>query len=158
MFLAARDNELFEAARRPSWRSVFKDARERFFETAFFLALRPRLTSAAAFFLVDSDVFVRVPPPGSDPRTLYKPADFDFQLRQGSAAVDAGVRLPGVNDGFVGRAPDLGAYELGQPVPHYGPRPFLLAVVVVVVASTVAALLPLRGAARIDPAQALRTE
>ena len=72
--------------------------------------------------LVDYDVFVKVAPPGPDPRTLYKPADFDFQLRPGSAAVDAGVRLPGVNDDFTGRAPDLGAYEIGRPVPHYGPR------------------------------------
>src|SRR6185295_16302827 len=29
--------------------------------------------------LVDYDVFVKVSPPGPDPRTLYKPADFDFQ-------------------------------------------------------------------------------
>ena len=72
--------------------------------------------------LVDYDVFVKVAPPGPDPRTLYKPADFDFQLRAGSTAVDAGVRLPGVNDEVTGRAPDLGAYEVGRPVPHYGPR------------------------------------
>jgi hypothetical protein len=73
--------------------------------------------------LVDYDVFIRATPPGSDPRTLYKPADFDFRLRPGSAAVDAGVRIDGVNDGFGGAAPDLGAYEVGVPVPHYGPRP-----------------------------------
>jgi hypothetical protein len=72
--------------------------------------------------LVDYDVFVKVAPTGPDPRTLYKPADFDFSLRAGSVAVDAGVRLPGVNDDFAGRAPDLGAYELGHPIPHYGPR------------------------------------
>jgi hypothetical protein len=72
--------------------------------------------------MVDYDVFQKVSPPGPDPRTLYKPADFDFQLRPGSAAVDAGVRLTGVNDDFTGRAPDLGALELGRPVPHYGPR------------------------------------
>jgi hypothetical protein len=72
--------------------------------------------------LVDYDIFVRVSPPGPDPRTLYKPADFDFQLRPGSVAVDAGVRLPGINDDFTGRAPDLGAYEFGRPAPHYGPR------------------------------------
>jgi Right handed beta helix region len=72
--------------------------------------------------LVDYDVFVHVTPPGSDPRTLYKPSDFDFQLRPGSIAVDAGVRIPGVNDDFTGRAPDLGAYEIGRPLPHYGPR------------------------------------
>jgi hypothetical protein len=73
--------------------------------------------------LVDYDVFVKVAPSGADPRTLYRPADFDFRLRPGSAAVDAGIRLPGVNDHASGRAPDLGAYELGQAVPHYGPRP-----------------------------------
>ena len=64
--------------------------------------------------LVDYDVFVKVTPPGPDPRTLYKPADFDFRLREGSAAVDAGVRLTGINDDFTGKAPDLGAYEVGK--------------------------------------------
>ena len=73
--------------------------------------------------LVDYDVFVKVAPPGPDPRTLYKPSDFDFQLRPGSAAVDAGVRLSGINDDFTGKAPDLGAYEAARPAPHYGPRP-----------------------------------
>src|SRR4029434_8896882 len=73
--------------------------------------------------LVDYDVFVKAAAPGPDPRTLYKPSDFDFQLRPGSAAVDAGVRLSGINDDFTGRAPDLGAYDTGRPVPHYGPRP-----------------------------------
>ena len=72
--------------------------------------------------MVDYDVFQKVTPPGPDLRTLYKTGDFDFQLRRGSAAVDAGVRLTGVNDDFTGRAPDLGALEVGRPVPHYGPR------------------------------------
>jgi len=73
--------------------------------------------------LVDYNVFVKVAAPGPDPRTLYKPTDFDFQLRAGSSAVDAGVRLNGINDDFTGKAPDLGAYEMDKPVPHYGPRP-----------------------------------
>src|SRR5688572_21844595 len=72
--------------------------------------------------LVDYDVFLKVTAPGPDPRTLYRPADFDFRLRPGSAAVDAGVRLPGVNDGFSGRSPDLGALESARPAPDYGPR------------------------------------
>ncbi len=46
----------------------------------------------------------------------------DFRLKPGSKAVDAGVRLPNVNDGFAGSAPDLGAYEIGSAVPIYGPR------------------------------------
>jgi hypothetical protein len=73
--------------------------------------------------IVDYDVFVKVTPPGPDPRTLYKPADFDFRLRPGSAAIDRGVRLTGVNDGFTGTGPDLGAYEVDRPLPIYGPRP-----------------------------------
>jgi hypothetical protein len=73
--------------------------------------------------LVDYNIFMGVAPPGPDPRTLYKPADFNFQLRPGSVAVDAAIRLPGVNDDFTGRAPDLGAYEVDRPVPTYGPRP-----------------------------------
>jgi hypothetical protein len=46
----------------------------------------------------------------------------NFRLKAGSKAVDAGVRLPNVNDGFSGRAPDLGAYEVGRPAPAFGPR------------------------------------
>lgn len=32
---------------------------------------------------------------------------------KGSGAIDAGVEIPGITDGYVGRAPDLGAYEYG---------------------------------------------
>jgi hypothetical protein len=46
----------------------------------------------------------------------------DLRLRSGSSAVDRGVPLPNVNDGFAGRAPDLGCCEAGQPLPAYGPR------------------------------------
>jgi hypothetical protein len=46
----------------------------------------------------------------------------DLRLKAASAAEDAGAILPNVNDGFTGRAPDLGAYEIGQPLPAYGPR------------------------------------
>ena len=47
----------------------------------------------------------------------------DLRLDPASRAVDAGVALPNINDGFSGTAPDLGCCELGQPLPHYGPRP-----------------------------------
>ena len=46
----------------------------------------------------------------------------DLRLAAGSAAVDVGIELANVNDGFVGRAPDLGAYEFGFAPPPYGPR------------------------------------
>ncbi len=45
----------------------------------------------------------------------------DFRLKPGRKAVDAGVPIPTVNDGFAGRAPDLGALEVGRPEPKYGP-------------------------------------
>jgi len=74
--------------------------------------------------LVDYDVFqgAAMPDP-EDPTRLYRPADVDLRLCEGGAAVDAGLVLPNVNDGFAGGAPDLGAYEAGRPLPHYGPRP-----------------------------------
>ena len=75
---------------------------------------------------VDYDVFVNVPRlDAKDLRkvqTVYKAEEFDFGLKSGSAAIDRGVALPNVTDGFAGRAPDLGALEYGQAPPHYGPR------------------------------------
>lgn len=43
-------------------------------------------------------------------------------------------------------------------LPGFGPRPFLVSIAIVLIATTVASLLPLGSVARIDPAQALRTE
>ena len=73
---------------------------------------------------IDYSVFRGVPRPDfSDPTRLVDPDSVDFRLRARSAAVDAGTPLPTITDGFTGNAPDLGAYELGQPRPLYGPRP-----------------------------------
>jgi len=41
--------------------------------------------------------------------------DRDGYPTPGSAAIDAGMEVPGITDGFVGKAPDLGAYEFGGP-------------------------------------------
>ncbi|MBQ0753857.1 MAG: fibronectin type III domain-containing protein [Gammaproteobacteria bacterium] len=46
----------------------------------------------------------------------------DMRLKAGNSAIDSGVAIPNINDGFSGSAPDLGAYELGVPLPVYGPR------------------------------------
>jgi hypothetical protein len=68
-------------------------------------------------------VFVNVPrPERSDPQRLYNPEDMDFRLKPHSAAIDAGTMLATINDTYAGKAPDLGAYEFGQPLPDYGPR------------------------------------
>ena len=37
----------------------------------------------------------------------------DFRLKAGTPCIDAGVVLPGITDGFIGSAPDIGAYEHG---------------------------------------------
>jgi hypothetical protein len=50
-------------------------------------------------------------------------APADLRLAPGGAAIDAGVLIPGLNANHAGAAPDLGAHELGEPLPHYGPRP-----------------------------------
>jgi hypothetical protein len=77
--------------------------------------------------LVDYDVFAKVPKlDAQDTATvqkLYDARDLDFRLKPRSAAVDRGTPLATVTDGFAGRAPDLGALELGAPLPVYGPRP-----------------------------------
>jgi hypothetical protein len=66
-------------------------------------------------------LFASGPLPPPDPAAFYAPG-IDLRLNPRSRAVDAGVRIPGLNDGFQGARPDLGAYELGDPLPHYGPR------------------------------------
>ena len=73
--------------------------------------------------LVDYDTFVNVTMPDkTDPQRLYQPDGKDFRLRPGSTAIDAGIELPSITDGFTGKAPDIGAYEAGRPLPQYGPR------------------------------------
>ena len=77
--------------------------------------------------LVDYDVFAKVPrldaQDAATVQKLYDARDLDFRLRPDSAAVDRGTPLATVTDGFEGRAPDLGALELGALMPFYGPRP-----------------------------------
>jgi hypothetical protein len=74
---------------------------------------------------VDYDIFENLAPPDPNPARryqVYHSMDLNFRLKGNANAVDAGVALPTVNDGFAGRAPDLGALEAGREAPHYGPR------------------------------------
>jgi hypothetical protein len=72
---------------------------------------------------IDYSVFANAAPPDfTNPTQLYSPAQVDLRLKPHSRAIDAGVVLPGITDGFIGAAPDLGAYELGAEPPQYGPR------------------------------------
>lgn len=55
------------------------------------------------------------------PAELMAPPE-SLRLDPACNAVDAGVRLPNLNDDFTGQAPDLGALERGQLLPEYGVR------------------------------------
>jgi hypothetical protein len=61
-------------------------------------------------------------PDPSQRHAVYHAIDLNFRLRPNAKSVDAGVVIPTVNDGFAGRAPDLGALETGKPPPTFGPR------------------------------------
>jgi len=67
------------------------------------------------------------------PHPTDRSQDYDFRPRKGSSLIDAGVVIPGINDGqdlqfnwpssfpgqnrkYVGDAPDIGAYEYGDSV------------------------------------------
>ena len=80
-----------------------------------------KVTTAKHAVQVSMDIFAANPDFPDPAIPERKPAD--LRLQAGSVAVDAGVAIPNVNNGYAGKAPDLGAYELGAPVPHYGPRP-----------------------------------
>lgn len=76
--------------------------------------------------LVDYDGFANVPKLDRDPKSVSGCTTSRisiYRLRAGSAAIDRGTALPNINDGFSGKAPDLGALEVGQPLPVYGPQP-----------------------------------
>jgi hypothetical protein len=52
---------------------------------------------------------------GTDLREeLRDPYNFDFRPKAGSELIDAGVIIPGITEGYVGEAPDIGAYEFGD--------------------------------------------
>lgn len=70
---------------------------------------------------VDYDIFQKAAPPRKG--ETYDPADYDLRLKPWAKGVDAGVEIEQVTDGYAGSAPDLGCYELGKKMPHYGPRP-----------------------------------
>jgi len=70
---------------------------------------------------------------GGYPHPTDRTQDYDFRPRKGSSLIDAGVVIPGINDGqnlqfnwppsytgqnrkYVGDAPDIGAYEYGDSV------------------------------------------
>jgi hypothetical protein len=57
---------------------------------------------------------------GSEERVVTNPV-----LQIPNPVIDAGVALPGFNDDFTGKAPDLGAFEGGRPPLEFGRRAYL---------------------------------
>jgi hypothetical protein len=93
--------------------------------------MRARTTETNAVQLLTQNIF-----PHPIAGIFLKPVDYpykpfpergapDLRLEAGSAAIDVGSAIPNINDGYVGAAPDAGAYEYsknGSPLPVYGPR------------------------------------
>jgi hypothetical protein len=52
----------------------------------------------------------------------FMPPPAALVLHPASNAVDAGLRLPNINDDYTGAAPDIGVLERGREAPHYGVR------------------------------------
>ena len=71
--------------------------------------------------LLDLPVFANGLVAPGDYTTALTPQD--VTLASGAGALDRGLALPNVTDGFTGSAPDLGALELGCPLPIFGVRP-----------------------------------
>ena len=76
---------------------------------------------------VDYDVFRNLQKPihalqRGLPSPVYHAVDLNFELNPEGVAVDAGVAIPNVNDNFKGKAPDLGALEVGGVAVTYGAR------------------------------------
>lgn len=59
-------------------------------------------------------------PAPADPKFISIP-NSDFTLQSGSPAIDKGVTVVGVTDGFSGSAPDLGAFEFSAAAPTLQP-------------------------------------
>jgi hypothetical protein len=111
-WLAPRPGQTLESSKDGEWRSF-----------ATLAEFQKAIGQEANGIEVDYDIFEDLAPPDPARRYhVYHAMDLNFRLKPNSKAVDAGVALPTVNDGYNGKAPDLGALEVGQEESHYGPR------------------------------------
>ncbi len=60
--------------------------------------------------------------PGADPQ-FVDPAHNNYQLKPGSPAIGAGIAIPPYTNGYLGAAPDLGAYDHTKPAWKAGVQP-----------------------------------
>ena len=95
-------------------------------EADFWLSRRPRHEGYRIYdfdnngVMLSNPIFAQPVALGEDYRSLAKAQD--LSLHADAQAVDAGAQIPGINGGFRGDAPDLGALEYAAPVPAYGAR------------------------------------
>jgi hypothetical protein len=74
---------------------------------------------------IDSTAFAHFlfPTPLAPEPTYYYPPQDLRPAPACTAVVDKAVVIPNINDTYLGAGPDIGAYEAGQALPVYGPRP-----------------------------------
>lgn len=68
------------------------------------------LPIAEGFGVVEKNNFKSGDPLFTDPE------NGDLSLQETSPAINAGAEIIGINDGYIGSAPDIGAYEYGNPI------------------------------------------
>ena len=73
-------------------------------------------------------IFATAPPDNANYLSQCVDNSVTFELHANSNAVDTGRFIPQINANFGGSNPDLGAIELGRPVPVYGDRVTVAAV------------------------------
>jgi hypothetical protein len=117
-------NNLFIGTQAPAFRTTGQMIRCNFDRDGYGGAGAPGVPYASGGAVVvpsRGNFASRLEAPGN-PETPYPGGSVDLRLDTRSRAVDSGVRLPNFNDAFTGKGPDLGCCEVGQPLPHYGPR------------------------------------
>ncbi len=67
-------------------------------------------------------LFPGVSQPTTKAAVLTEHVPQDLRPGPTSPVLDNAEVIPGINDDFLGNGPDRGAYEIGQPLPQYGPR------------------------------------
>jgi len=87
-----------------------------------FASLAELMTATTAGHAVELTLAAFASPPAypASPFPAVDPPDLSLSAE--AAAVDAGLVIPGFNDTHGGTAPDLGAHELDQAPPQWGPR------------------------------------
>lgn len=71
-------------------------------------------------FVTSFSQFVDCPRPNITVENQYRYIRPNLFPAKNSNLIDAGIFLEGFSENFTGKAPDVGAYEVGQKVPHYG--------------------------------------